>query len=108
MIASGGGHVMGSAHPNGGPAGPACQGLLKNCSSVKRIFSCSYRLSSASPFPAENPFPAGLLDALSGYHYLLNQIGVTAENIIVYGDSSGKWLPFNITCSLLIQTSLRG
>ncbi|KAJ7503017.1 alpha/beta-hydrolase [Mycena galericulata] len=67
-----GGHVMGSAHPRGGPAGPFCNGLLQHCSQITRIFSCGYRLAASAPFPAANPFPAGLLDSLAGYNYLVH------------------------------------
>jgi len=95
---------MGSAHPNGGPAGPACSGLLEHSSSVRRIFSCSYRLASSSPFPNKNPFPAGLLDALAAYHYLLKEVGASPQNITVYGDSSGGNLALALARYLTVNT----
>ncbi|KAJ6594256.1 alpha/beta-hydrolase [Mycena capillaripes] len=84
-----GGHVMGSAHPKAGPAGPFCNGLLQHCSQVTRVFSCGYRLASSAPFPATNPFPAGVLDSLAGYNYLVHTIGFQPQHIFVCGDSAG-------------------
>ncbi|KAJ7589183.1 alpha/beta-hydrolase [Mycena floridula] len=83
-----GGHIMGSAHPKGGPAGPVCSGLLQH-TQIKRIFACGYRLSSSAPYPAVNPFPAGVLDALAGYNYLIHTMGFSPQNIVISGDSSG-------------------
>ncbi|KAJ7217309.1 alpha/beta-hydrolase [Mycena pura] len=91
-----GGHVMGSAHPKGGPAGPVCNGLLQHCSKITRIFSCGYRLASCVPFPAANPFPAGLLDSLAGYRYLVHTVGFQPQQIFVSGDSSGGNLAISL------------
>ncbi|KZT03149.1 alpha/beta-hydrolase [Laetiporus sulphureus 93-53] len=96
MYFHGGGYVMSSSHPNGGPTGPICSGILGNCTTVTRIFSCGYRLSSSYPYPAANPFPAALLDALAGYQYLLRTIGVRGENIIILGDSAGGHLAVSL------------
>ncbi|KAJ7169082.1 alpha/beta-hydrolase [Mycena crocata] len=83
-----GGHVMGSPHPKGGPAGPFCNGLVQHSSQIK-VFSCGYRMASSSPFPAANPFPAGVLDALAGYNYLVHTVGFQPQHIFICGDSSG-------------------
>ncbi|KAJ4491096.1 alpha/beta-hydrolase [Lentinula lateritia] len=92
----GGGHVMGSAHPHGGPAGPVCSGLLEHCAQIKRVFSCGYRLASSAPYPSKNPFPAGLLDVISGYKYLI-KLGFKPQNIIICGDSAGGNLAMALT-----------
>ncbi|KAJ7864032.1 alpha/beta-hydrolase [Mycena leptocephala] len=84
-----GGHVMGSAHPDGGPAGPFCTDLLRHCSQVKRIFSCGYRLASSTPFPVANPFPAAVLDSIAGYNYLVHTVGFQPQHIFICGDSAG-------------------
>ncbi|KAJ6462316.1 alpha/beta-hydrolase [Mycena vulgaris] len=91
-----GGHVMGSAHPKGGPAGPFCNGLLQHSSHITRVFSCGYRLASSAPFPAANPFPAGVLDALAGYNYLVHKVGFQPQHIFVCGDSSGGNLAISL------------
>jgi acetyl esterase/lipase len=82
---------MGSAHPQGGPAGPFCTDLLRHCSQVKRIFSCGYRLASSTPFPAANPFPAAVLDSLAGYNYLVHTVGFQPQHIFICGDSAGRF-----------------
>jgi acetyl esterase/lipase len=53
-----------------------------------------YRLSSATPLKAENFFPAALIDALTGYRYLVKTLGFKATNIVVSGDSAGGRLAF--------------
>lgn len=43
-----------------------------------------------------NPFPAPVLDVLAGYHYLLHNLRMKPENIIISGDSAG--------CALALAT----
>ncbi|KAJ7631434.1 hypothetical protein DFH06DRAFT_1005096, partial [Mycena polygramma] len=81
-----GGHVMGSADPKGGSAGPFCSGLLEHCPEIRRLFSCEYRLASSAPFHVANPFPAGLLDALAGYNYLVHTVGFQPQHIFICGN----------------------
>lgn len=50
-----------------------------------RVLVLDYRLAP------ENPFPAAVEDALSAYHYLLNQ-GLSPEQISIAGDSAGGGL----------------
>ncbi len=45
----------------------------------------------------ENPFPAGLEDCVTAYHYLINE-GIRPEKIVVAGDSAGG----NLTLALLV------
>ncbi|KAI0314148.1 Alpha/Beta hydrolase protein [Amylostereum chailletii] len=65
------------------------RGILTHTAATRRAFALEYRLSKAAPYPAENSFPAALLDALAGYAYLVFTIGVAPEDIILVGDSAG-------------------
>jgi monoterpene epsilon-lactone hydrolase len=56
-----------------------------------RALSINYRLAP------ENPFPAGLNDCITAYEWLL-QYGISANKIVVAGDSAGG----NLTLALLI------
>jgi acetyl esterase/lipase len=92
----GGGYVSESAHPTDPIAGIP-RGLLKHAESVHRTFSIEYRLSSTTPNPVANPFPAALLDALAGYNYLVNVIGFSSSDILFSGDSAGGNLAHALT-----------
>jgi len=73
--------------------GPAHKVLLRkvDCGPhVRRIFSIEYRLSTCAPFPAQ------LIDALAGYHYLVHTVGFKPDNIIVEGDSAGGHLTLSL------------
>ncbi|KAI1749176.1 alpha/beta hydrolase fold-3 domain-containing protein [Xylaria castorea] len=50
------------------------------------VFSVQYRLSG---YGGMNPFPAALQDAVSSYLFLLNEVHVPADQIVVVGDSAG-------------------
>lgn len=81
----GGAWFMGSTHTH--------RSLVSNIaytSGVKAL-SINYRLAP------EHPFPAGLMDCLTAYRWLLG-MGYPAEKIIVAGDSAGG----NLTLALLI------
>ncbi|KAJ7783274.1 alpha/beta-hydrolase [Mycena metata] len=84
----GGAYTRLSAHPADPTAGIA-RGLLERVDSVHRTFTIEYRLSSTKPYKEENPFPAALLDALTGYNYLVNTLHIPPSDIIVEGDSAG-------------------
>lgn len=64
-------------------------GLIEYIPGIPRAFALEYRLSSTSPFPQANPFPAALLDAIAGYRYLIQDLGFHPSNVIVSGDSAG-------------------
>ena len=51
-----------------------------------------YRLAQGPPLPAENAFPAALLDALAGYNYLVHAVGFAPADILVLGESCGGGL----------------
>jgi acetyl esterase/lipase len=84
----GGAYVRMSAHPSD-PTANIPKGILKHVPSIKRAFSVEYRLSSTKPFAEVHPFPAALIDALAGYNYLVNTVGIPPSNIIICGDSAG-------------------
>lgn len=88
LILHGGGYVLGTAHPSG-DAGPAFMGIMNATASMCRSFAVEYRLSSTSPFPTANPFPAALLDSIAAYNHLITVSGFLPENIIIAGDSAG-------------------
>ncbi|KAI0440576.1 alpha/beta hydrolase fold-3 domain-containing protein [Xylaria telfairii] len=66
-----------------------CGGLAKKLlgkGGADVIFSVQYRLAG---YGGMNPFPAALQDAVSSYLFLLNEIHVPADQIVVGGDSAG-------------------
>lgn len=87
-IFHGGAYIKLSAHPND-PTAAISHGLLQRVEGVNRLFSLEYRLAVSKPYKPAHPFPTQLLDALSGYNYLVNTLGFAPENIIVAGDSAG-------------------
>ncbi|KAL5528055.1 hypothetical protein ACEPAF_7191 [Sanghuangporus sanghuang] len=84
----GGAYVLLSAHPSQAVSNIP-KGILKFCPSVKRSFAVEYRLSSVPPDPTSGQFPSALLDAIAGYHYLVNKVGYSPSQIVVVGDSAG-------------------
>ncbi|KAJ7346719.1 alpha/beta-hydrolase [Mycena albidolilacea] len=92
----GGAYTRLSAHPSDPTAGIA-RGLLDRVDSVHRTFTIEYRLSSTKPYPEQYPFPTALLDAVTGYNYLINTLHIPAADIIVEGDSAGGNLALALT-----------
>ncbi|KAJ4483322.1 Alpha/Beta hydrolase protein [Lentinula aciculospora] len=80
----GGAYTSGTAHPSGTNA-KVIQQLIHLDSSLNRAFAIEYRLSSEM----SNHFPAALIDALAGYHYLVNTMGFKPSHIIVEGSAGG-------------------
>ncbi|KAF9644832.1 alpha/beta-hydrolase [Thelephora ganbajun] len=99
-----GAYIMETAHPNG-ISTPVIMGLLAKTKTVNRLFSLEYRLSSSAPLPIANPFPAALIDAVTGYNYLISELGFEPNNVIVVADSAGGHLAL---CFLryLVETSV--
>lgn len=58
-----------------------------------RCLALEYRLAP------ENPFPAALEDALSAYHWLLEN-GVSSSDILLSGESAGAGLAFAVALAL--------
>lgn len=83
----GGGYALGSCVTHREFA--AALSAATNC----RVFLIDYRLAP------EHPFPAALEDALTAYHYLLNE-GFDTNNIVFGGDSSGAGLALAMLVAL--------
>ena len=80
----GGGYVAHSAHPSDITA-HIPRGIMEH-TPIERSFSIEYRVTRE---PGINPFPAALLDAIAGYHYLIQDVGFASEDIVLEGDSAG-------------------
>ncbi|KAK2462093.1 hypothetical protein APHAL10511_006556 [Amanita phalloides] len=100
----GGAYTLLSAHPSSSTA-MTVKGLLEFTVTVRRVFALEYRLSSAEPSPGTNPFPAALLDAVAGYHYLVNVVGFSPSDIVILGDSAGGNLAHALTRYLVENSS---
>jgi len=95
---------MGSASPCFTTT-PLVVGLLGKTNTVNRLFSLEYRTSSSAPFPVANPFPAALIDAVTGYNHLISELGFEPNNIILVGDSAGGHLALTLL-RYLVETSV--
>jgi len=87
----GGGYLSASAHPHY-LLGKHSRILLQHIHRARRALAVEYRLTNLSPSPppeGRNPFPAALLDAITGLDYLLNIVGFALEDVVVVGDSAG-------------------
>ncbi|KZO89699.1 alpha/beta-hydrolase [Calocera viscosa TUFC12733] len=87
LFLHGGSYVTGSAHPSELTSFTPIN-CLRYSETVRATLSVEYRLSSGFPLAAENPFPAALLDAISGFRYLLS-LGFSPHEILISGDSAG-------------------
>ena len=101
----GGAYIVGSASPPPGVTTPMATVLLEKTTTVNRLFSLEYRISSSAPLTLENPFPTALIDAVTGYSYLTSELGFKPKNIIVVGDSSGGHLALSFF-RYLLETSV--
>jgi len=63
--------------------------MLKHLTSLSRVLSVDYRLTSGPYLEPENPFPAALIDAIAAYKYLTCEVGFLPQNITIGGDSAG-------------------
>jgi len=98
----GGAYILGTAHPKDLTANIP-KGLVRygtQTGTINRVLSIEYRLSACHPFKPSCPFPTALLDALSGYTYLLAQ-GFKPQNILFSGDSAGGNLAIALTRYLI-------
>jgi len=96
----GGGFIHQSAHP-ADLISTGAIGTLRALPHVRRLLNIEYRLTTGEPVAlAANPFPAALLDVLSGYSYLVNVLKFEPKNIIVGGDSCGANLALALLRSL--------
>ncbi|KAF7798389.1 hypothetical protein EIP86_009610 [Pleurotus ostreatoroseus] len=93
----GGAYVLGDASPvNYLGNVDLCKGLLMHNQQFTRAFQLEYRLSQGPPLPSENPFPAALIDAVAGYHYLVKVMGFNPSNILLVGESAGAGLAITL------------
>ena len=93
---------MGTAHPSD-PTASTPKGILKYSTSLSRVLSVDYRISSGPPLESKNPFPAAVIDAIAAYKYLVCELGFEPQNVIVGGDSAGGNLALALT-SYVIET----
>ncbi|KAG6897938.1 hypothetical protein C0992_008686 [Termitomyces sp. T32_za158] len=96
----GGAYIRLSAHPSD-PTAAIARGILQHTEAIHRVFALEYRLSSSKPFEVAAPFPAALIDALAGYHYLIDVVGFAPADIIIAGDSAGANLTHALTRYLI-------
>lgn len=66
--------------------------MLRHNQGFTRVFQIEYRLSQGPPLSPENAFPAALIDAVAGYHYLVKVMGFKPSNILLMGESAGGGL----------------
>ena len=79
---------MGTAHPSH-LTSAVPKGMVKHFTSLSRVLSVDYRLTSGPYLEPKNLFPAALIDAIAAYKYLVCEAGFLPQNIIVAGDSAG-------------------
>ncbi|KAK7440991.1 hypothetical protein VKT23_016771 [Stygiomarasmius scandens] len=85
----GGGYMMGNATEKYGESEIPRQ--LSKSSKIKNILSIDYRLIHDSPHPGQ------LLDALSGYHYLVRTLGIAPKRVVLIGACAGGNLAMLLT-----------
>lgn len=100
----GGAYIMLSAHPTYTAA--FLSTLFLALPNVRRAFAVEYRLSSGHPYTPAAPFPAALIDALSGYLYLVDVLGFAPKDILIAGDSAGGNLALALTRYLIEHNHL--
>jgi acetyl esterase/lipase len=95
-----GAYAIDTAHPYGLDIAtiPAFLNISQN---VGRALAVEYRLSVTDPYPASNPFPAALIDAIASYNYLLNDLGFKPEKVVIMGASAGGHLAIALTRYIL-------
>ena len=84
---------MGSAHPDA-PTTQLSRGILAHSTSIDRILTVDYRLSTTRPDEPTNHFPAALLDCVAAYRYLLVNLGFDSRFVTVVGESADGNLAF--------------
>ncbi|KAF2029827.1 alpha/beta-hydrolase [Setomelanomma holmii] len=68
--------------------GPFAKRLLKHATAT-HMFCPQYRLSTLPASKTSNPFPAPIQDSLTSYLYLINDLQISPNNIVLSGDSAG-------------------
>ncbi|KZT29587.1 alpha beta-hydrolase [Neolentinus lepideus HHB14362 ss-1] len=96
----GGAYAFLSASPED-PTTHIGRGQMERCESIGRVFSIEFRATTTPNNEPVNPFPTQLIDALTGYYYLVQTVGFFPADIIVDGDSAGGNLALALTLYLL-------
>ncbi|KAF5370693.1 hypothetical protein D9758_002008 [Tetrapyrgos nigripes] len=92
----GGSYISESSSPSGISTN-IVRGLFQHVDKVTRVFAVEYRLSTTAPLEPANPFPAALIDALTGYYYLVHTCGISPNDVLISGDSAGGNLALALT-----------
>ncbi|KZT24242.1 hypothetical protein NEOLEDRAFT_1135402 [Neolentinus lepideus HHB14362 ss-1] len=92
----GGAYAFLSASPRD-PTTHIGRGLMERDGSTGRLFSIKYRLTMTADNEIVNPFSTQLIDALTGYYYIVHTVGFSPANIILDGDSAGAKLALALT-----------
>ncbi|KAL5440494.1 hypothetical protein PMIN07_006118 [Paraphaeosphaeria minitans] len=82
----GGAYVVGDGRTKA--SGFLARSLLKHTPAT-HVLCPQYRLSTLPAGPSSNPFPAALQDALTAYLFVLRELKVPAERVVLGGDSAG-------------------
>lgn len=96
----GGGYAIDTAHPSGFDIA-TIPAFLKVSKNIRRVLALEYRLSATDPYPPSNPFPAALIDTIAAYKYLLNDVGLKPEQVIIMGCSAGGHLGITLVRYIL-------
>merc|ERR1712093_486433 len=89
LFLHGGAYKFGTSHESDSTSGIAKTLLEKTAAT--RVLSVDYRLAHIAPFPA------ALIDALTGYAYLVDTCGIPSSRIVIAGDSAGGNLTLALT-----------
>ncbi|KAJ7772784.1 Alpha/Beta hydrolase protein [Mycena olivaceomarginata] len=84
--------------------GEAARAMIEYVECVHRTFAIEYRLSSTTPFAIAHPLPTALIDALTGYHYLVSTLRIPPASIVLMGDSAGGNLALALTPNSSLTT----
>lgn len=82
----GGAFVMGDGRTQ---SGGYLAKLAQKHMGATHVLMPQYRISTLPVSKTSNPFPAALQDSLTAYLYLLNDLHIAPQNIILSGDSAG-------------------
>ena len=70
---------------------------MKHSTSLSRVLSVDYRLSSIPPLEQRNQFPAAVMDVTAAYKYLVCEAGFLPQNVTIVGGSAGGNLALAVT-----------
>jgi acetyl esterase/lipase len=82
----GGAFVVGSGRAS--ESGAFAKRLLRHATAT-HVLCPQYRNSTVPVSKTSNPFPAALQDSLTSYLYLINDLAISPNDIVLSGDSAG-------------------